>query len=305
MIQFNNIHLLINPVSGKGSRANKLKIIRERLKAAFPDIIEHTTSQKGDAEVYAGKIKYDDTSLLIICGGDGTINEVVNGLGPDSKAIFCVLPIGSGNDFCKTAGYDGDISKLIDSIKKPKILTADLGHIEYISNESNQSFSRYFASSSGIGFDALVALISNRKSFLKGLPLYLSSVFIGLNKYSSLKTTIRTGDSVVEGRKFMLSFGNGRTSGGGFLLTPEASLNDGKLDMCTVDEITKLRVFSLLPKAITGKHVTEKEVNYSQISKVSLKIDSGFIVHFDGEVETCEPGEVKIRCEKAAVKLLK
>ncbi len=118
---FKQIHLLINPATGKGTRLQLLKKVEDRFLAEFTGILVMKTQRKGDAENYADKIKEEDNSLIVVCGGDGTINEVVNGLGIRSNITLCVLPIGSGNDFCRTAGYDRDLDKLIQKINAPQI----------------------------------------------------------------------------------------------------------------------------------------------------------------------------------------
>lgn len=217
-----------------------------------------------------------------------------------------MLPVGSGNDFCKTAGYTRDVDSLIKKIYEPQIHQIDLGFIQFNSSSANNNINRYFISSAGIGFDGLVAKLSNRKSVFKGLILYLSSVILALNRFNAID--IEGAVNVltqIKGKKFLIALGNGRTSGGGFLLTPDAKLNDGLIDICIAEDIPKRRVFTLLPKAINGTHIQENEIFYSKFETLKLKIKTGFIMHFDGEVEECEPGFLNVNCCKGVISILK
>lgn len=302
---FQGVALIINPVSGKGTRTAIISAAVSKVQEIYPNCECFYTTRSGDARKYAEKLKDSPEQLLVVLGGDGTINEVINGLGEKSDTVFTVLPIGSGNDFCKTAGYSREIDELIARIKNPVIHSIDSGHLQFTSESRQQSLNRYFVSSSGFGFDGLVAKISNRKSILKGILLYLSSVIVALGRFRAVEISGILDNKSIEGAKFLVSFGNGKTSGGGFLLTPDAELSDGLLDICIAEDISKFRVFTLLPKAINGTHIREKEIFYSKFSKIEIKIKTGFIIHYDGEVMECEPGILKVENKYHSLKILK
>ncbi|NUN08541.1 MAG: diacylglycerol kinase family lipid kinase [Ignavibacteriaceae bacterium] len=302
---FQKVILIINPASGKGTRKNIISEAVNKVRIVYPECECYYTSKSGDARQFADKLKETPGLLFIVLGGDGTINEVINGLGEKSKVIFTVLPIGSGNDFCKTAGYSRDIDQLIERISNPVIRPIDSGLLQFTSKSQQFSLNRYFVSSSGLGFDGLVAKISNRKSILKGILLYLSSVIVALGRFKPVEIEALIDEETIRGKKFLVSLGNGKTSGGGFLLTPEAELDDGLLDVCIADDISNFRVFTLLPKAINGSHIREKEIYYAKFSKMELKIKTGFIIHYDGEVMECEPGILKVENKYKVLKILR
>ena len=296
-------YFLVNPIAGRGRGRKYIKLISEILKSRSEHDELFVTSRKGEAKEFAASIRNTECVLLCI-GGDGTLNEIINGLGVHSDVILSVLPIGSGNDFARSINQKKSIYELVTELSKPDFIKIDIGQI-YFQHE-DKSIIHLFLNSCGIGFDALSAYFSNQKSMLKGLPLYLKAVIKSLLKYKSfLFEGSFDSFTSITGQKMMLSIGNGQTSGGGFYLTPKAQINDGLLDIAIAEHLNFLKILFLLPKAITGKYIHTKHVEYLKFEKANVKIEPGNYIHSDGEVLSTSVKEVEIEIIKSSLKVLR
>lgn len=294
--------LIINPVAGKG-RGKKLEHKITRLaKSTYPEIDIYFTLEKNDACHFMRK-NHATYQKVFVAGGDGTLNEICNSLPENPGFILYVLPIGSGNDFARANGL---ISRKHEDIfthsKNGVFKTCDYGTITVITS-SNQRIQSNFFSSCGSGFDAQVSKISNRKTFLTGLPLYISSVFKALTALSFVDVTVTIHDRTEAGEKLLVAVGNTATSGGGFRLTPHADISDGKLDIMIAEKMRVHEIIRLLPKAIFGKHLLDKRVVYTQGETIKMEYKTPAIIHRDGELLTEEASSAEINIKKASVRL--
>ena len=296
-----NIYFIINPIAGKNQSIRKISLLIDRLNTEYPDAFIHFTESKGEGRKIAESLK-GDVVKLIICGGDGTINEIVNGLGPYSSPIIDIFPIGSGNDLSRELNINNNIEELIKRIQDDEYRIIDLGEI-VLTDDENRSVKQIFCSSCGIGFDALAAHFSNKNTKLKGLLLYLSSAFSALRNYSNSRLSGHIDGQSIRFNSMMVSIGNGKTSGGGFKLLPFAQVDDGKLDLSIINYLNRLKILFYLPIAIFGKHTKMKIVNYSKFESCSIQLDPGNYIHTDGEVISMNGIKVEIRVLKNALKI--
>jgi len=280
------VKIIINPFSGKGSRIwEEIKKKIEALGIEYDFVI--TTKEK-EATYLAKKIQEQGFKNIFIVGGDGSINEVINGLNFKDISLG-VIPAGCGNDFAKMIGIkninDG-ISSILSGYKK----LVDVG----FANDN------YFINNLGIGLDAYVVYIQKRFKNIKGKftplerKLYRSSSF--LTRFSYLTPTLKalfnflpfsaeieSGDFKFSGQVLSISIGNGRCHGGIFMLTPYAQIDDGLLDICVIKKTNRLKRFFNLYKAIKGTHLSLKEVEIFRARDFSISSQEPFFIHFDGE----------------------
>lgn len=277
---------IINPKAGKGKSLNYINEIKEIFKDRPNDYIIEITKYIGHATEIVKSYTSKDNFRVYSIGGDGTLNEVVNGMAM-SKSSIGVIPSGTGNDFIKTLiKYKNYNNILIRTIEGTETLI-DLA-------KANQ---RYFINISSLGFDAEVAY--NAKKFKKyrlfpGLIAYILSIFYTLSSFKGQLMNIIIDGVSYSQRNVLLAIGNGKSYGGGILITPEADIMDGYLDICMVKEIGILKLLRFLPKALKGKHGAAKEVTFIKGKKISVEGDSTFIINFDGEIEKCEKAEFEI-----------
>lgn len=282
---------IANPVAGKGKTKKLIndikkfldnrKIDYELIQTYGPNTIKEIFSNIGN--------QFD---RVIVIGGDGTIHELINSETVFNKTLG-VLPTGSGNDFALTLGLRKNLYRNLEIILDEKTLDIDIGYAE-VTEFSGKKFSFLFANSLGIGFDAEVAALAKEIKFIRGLFLYLLSVFIVLFKYKFRTIKIEAQSFTTTEPLFMISIGNGKTAGGGFKLTPLASPVDGQLDICIVKKITKLKVLQILPLAIIGKHITNPAVEYIKTREIFISSDSPIFLHADGEIRSNNMKSVKV-----------
>lgn len=274
---------IANPVAGKGKTKKVLSNIKYVLDSKNIEHLIVETKAPGDIEKIISQFE-NDFDRIIIVGGDGTLHELLNSNKIDGKT-FGVIPTGSGNDFAMTLGLKKKIEIDIETILLGKTLALDIGYVE-IEEFSGKRFTKIFGNSLGIGFDAEVANEARKIKIIRGIFLYLLSVFKVLLFYKPRKIEIKSTHLNIKGEIFMISIGNGKTAGGGFRLTPYGNPIDGKLDICIVHKISKFKVFRILPLAIFGKHVTNKSVSYVQENQFEIISYAPVYVHADGEILT-------------------
>lgn len=301
----NSYTFIINPKAGRRKRA---AIIAERLKKelaerkAFGEI--HFTARPGHATDLARKAA---TSVIVAVGGDGTVNEVANGLIGTSK-ILGIIPSGSGNDLVKSLGIAADYKSAVETLLTGKTKQIDCASVNCEATQSNRivgNFTeRYFVNGVGIGFDAAVAERTTHIHWLSGTPLYLAAVFQMLGKYKSPDFTIKLDATSFSSHNLLIAIGNGICAGGGFYLTPNAHVDDGKLDVCLIDEMSVPRILKLMPQVMKGKHENFKGVQMKRAERIAVAAEQPFFVHADGEMVGRGVNAVEIQIRKQALNVI-
>jgi diacylglycerol kinase (ATP) len=306
MNSINKKLFIINPVAGRGRCSKLLPKLKNYLKNYAASTEIYVTEQKGGATEFL-KGMNNNYHTIVAVGGDGTINEIINGICPDKDVCLAVLPCGSGNDFAKAIGMDRDYEKSLYSIFNNNCASLiDVGKISYIEN-NNENFitNRLFINSCGIGFDALVAYLIKNTNLLTGLPLYLSAVFKAIFTYRPIKINASVDTHMFQGVKLLISIGNGKTSGGGFILNPFAELDDNKLDACLINDFSKIKILKNLTKAISGKHYSIKGVDLYKFKTCKIDLEEPNFLHLDGEVLSSRLTKAEITLEESKLKVIK
>ena len=247
-------------------------------------------------QMHAARIVRELTSdlaihTIVVLGGDGTINEAVNGITQLDKVTLGYNPIGSGNDFARGLRLPSDAEQALDNILMPSHYSyINIGVLTYDGKKR-----RRFAVSSGIGFDAGVcheASVSRLKLLLNRLRLgKLTYVGIALRQILTLtpaKTTILLDDSrkLTFDRTYFAAAMNLMYEGGGFRFCPDAAFGDGKLDLIVIARLSKLKILTLLPTAYKGWHTRFNGVHIYRCQKIDITGDITLPVHTDGEPVT-------------------
>ncbi|UCF65492.1 MAG: diacylglycerol kinase family lipid kinase [bacterium] len=264
--------MIINPSAGRGKGTRLEESIRKLVIQELGDMEIYNSEYPGHARKLAAELK-EKCAVIVAVGGDGTINEVVNGM-MGGKAALAVIPIGSGNDFTKMLRLPKDISYAIQVIKRNQRKRIDVGKVG----------DRYFPNGMGIGFDAWVVRESTKVHKLRGFLIYLYAVLktVFLYKNSMVDVTI---DGENQSKNiFLIAVGNGKAMGGGFYLTPEAEFDDGLLDVCIIRSLNKKEVFLNLPKAIKGNHMDLEQVTMLRVNNLHVHSELGIAAHADGEL---------------------
>ncbi|MDP3150973.1 MAG: diacylglycerol kinase family lipid kinase [Ignavibacteria bacterium] len=295
MLNSSNTYFILNPTAGKGKGLKmqpKIEKMLTNLNISGSNL--KITEFPGHATELANASINKESSIFCI-GGDGTLNEVINGLNNHVNVSLGVIPIGSGNDFARGLGILEKGFSLERYIQSNKKIVCDIGHVQ-IFNGVELILDKKFISSLGIGFDALVAYNIRSIKVLKGLALYISSVILSLFKYKAPKCTISSEelDLKLNDKIFLFAVGNTETAGGGFKLNPGATIDDGYLNLCFAKNISKLTVLKILPRAITGDHVKDDRVYTYKFKSLNYKTSDKIYIHIDGEAIQLDEGEKKI-----------
>ena len=279
---------IVNSLAGRGKTGRILnELIRELNALGFDYEIEVTKAPLHAIEITCEYVKKGFRKIVAV-GGDGTVNEVVNGIMKSKKADeiqFGVIPEGGGNDFARNLHLDSNIEKGLKVLLHGDTKEVDVGRIE----------DNYFINALGIGFDAEVAANSKAIRFLNGLPRYFLAIMKTLLKLKARNVQIEINDEKFERSILLMSIGNGISAGSGFLLTPNAIIDDGLYDICIIRALPVFRIFKLLPTAIKGEHINYPEVEIKQASIIRIKSDYPIPVYYDGEIPVLKhPLELKI-----------
>ncbi len=266
---------IVNPITRGGEKSRKyIDKVHEHSKL---DITLYSTEYAGDAKRKASISAIEGYTHVISVGGDGTLNEVVNGvmeIAPGKRPIIGTIPAGGGNDFGRMIGVPREPAIAFDAILRDRIMQVDVCRLN----------DRYFINNIGAGFDAKASWMAEKVRPLQGMLRYLVGVFLSFLHYEGYPM-----DVVADGEQFsekylLAAIGNSKTTGGGIPITPKAELNDGLLDVCLVGHLPLLKALALLPKVFTGKHVEHPIVRELKCKSIRLNAPSGIPVYVDGEL---------------------
>ncbi|MBG00568.1 MAG: hypothetical protein CMI36_16375 [Owenweeksia sp.] len=220
---------------------------------------------------------------LVVIGGDGTLNEAINGL--KYNIPVSIIPNGSGNDFVKNINIGHDLEDQIQVLRTGKVKHIDLG----VCN------GRKFINGVGIGFDGqIVADMQQKKSLLRGPAKYYAFVLRILATYKS-RTFRFTQDKHLQQKDLIsMTIGNGTTFGGSFKLTPEAEINDNILDVCEIGKISGIKRFFNIHRLKEGTHNRLPEVRFSRCKHLHIDENPDLHAHIDGEYFGHPPFEIGV-----------
>lgn len=279
------IAIIINPEAGKGNGRKFYKKIQDLLK--HNSTIEYflTTKPLHAVEIAKNVSNYD---RIIICGGDGTLHEVINGFDIYSHTILGLIPIGSGNDFSLSFHMN-----IIDNLSllnyylsyNPKIREVNFGNVKII-DSNGQEFQKRLVNSFGVGFDAKVAFYNQHNKVFSGTLSYIYSILKSLFEFNKIDFEATYDNYQISGNALFCAIGNGRSIGGGLYLMPNAKVDDNILNLSVVSINSRFKLLTLLPKAMSNSLTTRKELVQHEFTKLNLTLKTPFYTHIDGEVIT-------------------
>lgn len=283
---------IINPVAGKNNKINTIisaiRSISERLNKETEIYI---TKAVGDAECFVRNYALNNgAARFIACGGDGTFSEVINGAYGIEGAEVGIMPIGTGNDFCRN--FPKDIT-FLDIEKQMTGKTTKCDIIRYTTESSGKMIQKYCANMFNIGFDCNVADLTSKmktKPFISGSLAYFLSIFsVLLKKKGANLEVILDGETKHRGPLLLTSVANGSFCGGGIKSNPCASVNDGIIDVNIIYNISRLNFLSKLPFYMKGTHTKLKNI---QNIIAAYKCRSLTITPLEGNMRLCIDGEI-------------
>jgi YegS/Rv2252/BmrU family lipid kinase len=274
---------LVNPRAGRGRGAPVAAQLGGLLASRGVDADVRRTTAPRQAIAMA-RDAARDADVVVAVGGDGTAHEVVNGIAGSETALG-VIPVGSGNDLAFALGLPRDPAAALDVILHGRTRTIDLARYD----------GGWFVNSLGLGFEAQVTLESRRIRRLRGFAIYLWAVARALRGLRCPYLRIRADGEILEGRSLLLCIGNGPRVGGGFRLTPDARNDDGWLDLCLVEAMSRTALLGLLPRSLGGTHVRDPRVRMLRAREIDVACPEGFPFHVDGEIADTACRQLSVR----------
>lgn len=268
---------IVNPAAGKGKTLQLIPEIKKIFAGRSDEPLVEITEKPGHAtelvKSYVSKEHYRVYSV----GGDGTVNEVVNGL-VGSGSSLAVIPAGTGNDFIKNFTNVKDLHHILLHAVDGTEKCIDLGRVN----------GRYFVNISSIGLDAMVAYNMTRFKKLplvSGAPAYILGLLSTLFSFDSYPLKIAIDGEYIEKKSLLIAIANGRYYGGGIKAAPHASLEDGKFDICLVREMGKLEILKFFPKYAEGRHSEIEGIRFYRGQKIEISGSIPMALNIDGEVQ--------------------
>ena len=272
--------LILNPTSGRERGIDYVEQLSARLRQHYSPVEVVLTAGDGDAERAGATAVADGCDTLFVAGGDGTVNEAVNGVGSAgglAMTTFGIVPLGTGNDFATALGIPLEIDAAVDVLLARRDLPVDLGEMN----------GRLFVNTSGGGFVAEVSVaVTPQLKTIAGRLAYLIGGAQSLLEYEPVRATVTAepgGERIGLGL-YAFAVCNSRLIGGGRLIAPHALIDDGMLDVCLIEAMSTLEFVALATKVAGGDHVNDPRVRYLQASHVTFAFDRVVKVNTDGEV---------------------
>jgi len=285
-------YFIVNPVSGRGRARNiagKLKNLLKQNNVAYQMVQTRAPWHAAElAEQAVGKFP-----VVVVVGGDGTFNEVLNGVF-GKKISIGLIPVGSGNDFVRSTDIPFDPEQALKKLLNGQPRRIDVG----------KANDRYFHNGLGIGFDAWTVHTSLNVRFLRGNAMYLYAVLRTLRFYKPNPVNIKMNGRVLQKDYFMISIGNGGSMGGGFKLTPDAKIDDNVLDVCLIQNMPTVSILKNLIKVYSGKHKDDPRVSILQTERLEITSEKGFALHADGELIDLHVHELRVETMPSALEII-
>jgi len=277
------IFIVANPKTGTKKLEDILQELIEFLESHDLEYNVFMTTRKQNAWMIVEKNLDDTYTDLLVIGGDGTINESINGL--KHNIPLSIIPNGTGNDFVKMLNIGNSLDDYLDVIANGKTMTIDLG----VCNN------RKFINGVGVGFDGqITADMESKKSILKGPVKYYYFVLRILATYKARRFRFVKDKSQREKDLILLCVANGSTFGGSFKLTPDAKINDTVLDVCEVGKINPIKRFANIHRLKSGSHGKLKEVAIYNAQHVHIEANPDLHAHIDGEYFGQPPFDIRV-----------
>lgn len=290
---------IVNMAAGGGKGGKDWEQIAELLSKHGFDYDVELTSRRLHAMVIARNKIGEGYKRIIVVGGDGTMNEVINGVfaqkaTPTTEIMLGMITVGTGNDWAKMFDIPTEYEAAIETIKQQKTFVQDAGLVTY--QRKNQTWNRYFINIAGMGFGAKVVAKSNKmKDKGKSSPsMYMMNIFTSLLRYRSIRASIHIDGESINRKVFSLNVGIGKYNGGGMIQLPEAIADDGLYNITLIKKMGKLRVIASMKMLYNGKISSHSRVETYTAKSVSIDSPRQLHLETDGETLGHSPMEFSI-----------
>ena len=294
--------LIVNLTAGGGKPKRQLEFILKFLKENKLIFATSYTNHQKDAVALAKNASDNGVELIISVGGDGTINEIINGIMQSKNhPALGIIPLGWANDFIKSINIPSNAIEACKIILKGNTQKIDLGLI-------NKQI--YFANICGIGFDAEITHLANQMKdrhpdwhFLATFVYVFATIRKLLATFSYHLVKVKINQEEIKTKILFIATGNGKVYGGKFKITPNALVDDGLLDICLVKDLGRLKYLAIIPKAIKGTHEKVKGIHFYKTKEIIIQSEKPIMAQVSGE-EIKEQKQFNITVLPKSLKLI-
>ena len=275
---------LVNPASAAGATGRRWPEIAHRAAAAGLSGDALLSERQGHLTELAREAAAGGARLLVVVGGDGSVNEVVNGIGGLSDPPdLAIIPRGTGWDFVRTFRIPRKVEDAVAVALGGGVREVDVGRAVYRTWDGAQA-ETLFANVASAGMSGAIAQRANETTkALGGKASYLLALVAVFARWSANEMRVTVDDEERRGRMFDVIVGNGRYFGGGMKICPEASPDDGLLDVLTIGDVTKRDLVLTMPRIYRGTHLPHPKAELLRGAVVTVDADAPVPIELDGE----------------------
>ncbi len=290
--------VIVNPAAGAGRTGRLWPRLAEMFRGHGLRFEHDLTEAPGHATELAREAVARGHELVISVGGDGTINEVVNGFydsGSLNGTALGIVSTGTGSDYIRSLGIPRRYDEACKRFLEPRQITVDLGVLEYAHN--GHPVERLFVNFAGTGFDAEIVRRTNQRQYkaLGGLAAYLLGALTTVITYRNRDISLKLDGETLDRRACAVIVNNGKYGGGGMFTAPDATLDDGLFDVLIIDDIGKLDLVRSLPRIYKGTHLTHPKVTMKRAKEIEIAPRDGRLpLQADGEPLGYVPARFRI-----------
>jgi diacylglycerol kinase (ATP) len=291
------IAVIMNPASRNGRTLKLLPQVTAALQTSGRPHEIYLTKEPNDAISAARRFADQDAEVVIAVGGDGTINEVANGIVESGKAVpLGLVPSGAGVDFVRTAGTPRELTAAFDRAINGTRRLIDIGRATFADGSS-----RIFLNLAGLGIDAEIAERAEAARLPGSTLPYLWGLGGALFKYEKLHVAVEADGQRVTGSAISVLVANAKFAAGGMHIAPMAEIDDGLLDVAIIGDFGKFELVRQMPNVYRGKHTTHPKFTHLPVTSVRVETNMPTRVQLDGELHgtspvtfTVEPGALTL-----------
>lgn len=299
--------IIVNPISGRGTGGRSIPLIEGLLREHGLDFDMVRTERPWHAAGLAQEAVESGYDCVVAAGGDGTANEVLNGLmrakaagvGSATMGVICV---GRGNDFAYSMGIPTEVAAGCQTVAQGRKRTIDVGHV--IGGLYPEG--RYFGNGVGVGFDAVVGFEALKMRRLHGFASYLVAALKTITLFPlGPVVRIEYDEGSLTQRSLMVSIMNGTRLGGGFMMAPEGKSDDGLFDLCIAGQVSRPGILALIPRFMAGTQGSHPAIATAQARQVRVtSVEGPLPAHADGETLCTEGQDLEITLLPGQIDLL-
>ncbi|MFQ5793454.1 MAG: diacylglycerol/lipid kinase family protein [Candidatus Bipolaricaulia bacterium] len=293
-----SVFLIVNPVAGRGRAKRALTEIERALEARGIRCESALTRAPQDGIVLAQDALATGTSRIVAVGGDGTVNEVANGIvrsGAGAEVALGIIPFGVGNDLARVFGIPRTVRGAIEAICQDRRIRIDVGRVN----------DRYFLNRFGLGIDAAVVNTYRHIRIARGsIVPYIYAVIRELLAFEEGPVEIHTPEWRYRGAAFLVNAANAPHTGRYFRITPDARMDDGQLDLLVIEELPRAVRFLYVLKAMRGTHLSLKKIHLNRVRTVEVNAPTPLPAHIDGDLIGIAAGRFTVEVEPGALTVI-